>query len=155
MNTFKEELFERYHVMIAGASINISSEEYLCLVLVARHNHNEAAATEIAAEIADESREYICERCSHLIENQIDWSIYEDLLATDHDDSLHYDIWYDKAMEMSDAWVEQIPCWQDLRAAIGDNKDYELVVVDNDYHAVDPTYKDWLLSSIVNHLKNN
>lgn len=152
MNTFKEDLFERYHVMVAGASVDASPEERLCLVLVARHIHNETEARDIAAEIADESRDHICEEYAYAIDNQIDWSAYEELLATDYDDSLHYDIWYDKAMEMSDAWVQEIPYWQDLWAAIGDNEDYEFVVVDNDYSAVDLVYREELLSTIKMHL---
>lgn len=155
MNTFKEDLFERYHVMVVGASVDVTPEEYLCLVLVARHNHTEAEARDIASEIADESRDYMCESFSYAIEDQIDWSAYEELLATDYDDSLHYDIWYDKAMEMSDAWIQEIPCWQDLRAAIDNSKNYEFTVIDNDYHAVDLTYRDELLSTIMEHLKGN
>lgn len=154
-DTFKEDLFKHYHVMIVGASIEEPCEEYLCLVLVARHNHSETEAYNIAAEIADENRDYICQGNTYAIDNQIDWSAYADLLATDYDDSLHYDIWYDKAMEMSDAWVQEIPSWQDLRAAIEDDKYYEFVVVSNDYSVGDPIYRERLRAAIMNHLKEN
>lgn len=154
-DTFKEDLFKHYHVMVVGASIEEPYEEYLCLVLVSRHNHSETEAYDIASEIADENRDYICENNTYSIDNQIDWSAYADLLATDYDDSLHYDIWYDKAMEMSDAWVQEIPSWQDLRAAIDDAKDYEFTIVDNDYKVGDPAYREELFSTIMKHLKEN